>query len=552
MSKKNDPTKCSSDKIEIWLKNHSNITFYFLLAVYVIFSLLYFDIKPSIAGDDSSYIIRSINFLVDGKFPTYQGPLYPMFLALIISVTGMNVTILKLSSTLLMVSFIFLFYRLFKNKISYTALFYSIGLLSISNYFLFFSSQTFSEPLFLVLQTTLFYLIFKEINSHDCGWIPSKKEIIKLCFIALTCILLFLTRTIGFGALLTTLVFFLLYKNYRRALYVSLIFVLFLSLFYIVRSNAWDIPLKSGEQTSQLMNKHPYDKTQGKEDFKGFLIRFKDNSNLYLSKQLMRIIGFRDKSDNSVNPIITLILYLIFIYGIYYFYRKNKYLLFTGLYLSVMLGITFFSLQKMWDQYRLIIPFIPLVLLFLTESIIEFLKTKNLLWINRVLPAILLISIILSFNKDRQNIDVATLSKNLNGDKFAGYTPDWVSYLKMAEYCNKNLSETDFVACRKPNIARIYGKGKKFHGIYRIPSDDADELITYLKKRDINYIIMGSLRKNPYVYTGQTINTVKRFMAIIAKKYPKSFKVVKKFGQQEPAYLFQIDFKNPNIENNKN
>ena len=39
-------------------------------------------------------------------------------------------------------------------------------------------------------------------------------------------------------------------------------------------------------------------------------------------------------------------------------------------------------------------------------------------------------------------------------------------------------------------------------------------------------------------------------MAIIVKKYPKAFKLVKKFGKQEPTYLFKIDYNALILENN--
>ena len=533
-----------NSKLENWLQSKSNIIFTLLLATYVIFSFLYFNIKPSIAGDDSAYIISAINFIDIGRFPSYQGPLYPIFLSLIIAVTGMNLVILKLTSTLFMMGFAVIFYRSFKNRVSYTSLFFTLGILSVSHLFLFFSSQTYSEAFFIFLQSILFYVLFRNIEDKDTenSRTPSKKELTYALLVSGLCTSLFLTRTIGFGATLAVVVFYIFQKNYKRAIYITALFALMVSLFFMVRTMAWDVPLKSGKQTSQLLNKNPYDANDGQEDFKGFLTRFKDNSNLYLSKHLMRIVGVRDQSINSIKPWITILLYLVFIAGFFIHYKKNKYLLFIGLYVAVMLGITFFSLQQLWDQYRLIIPYVPFILIFLVESVIKYAKAQNLKFAKTALPLFLGISIALTFSKGTKTIDLDTLSKNIRGDKLAGYTPDWVSYLKMAEYCNKNLSKENYVACRKPNMARIYGKGKKFHGIYRIPSNNPEELVQYLKEKNISHIMMASLRKNPYVFTGRTINTVQRFMAIVVKQYPQAFKLVKKYGKQEPAYLFEIDY----------
>ncbi|SMO51252.1 Dolichyl-phosphate-mannose-protein mannosyltransferase [Saccharicrinis carchari] len=551
MRKKNKESLPEPFRLESWLIQRANSLFYLLLAVFVVFSFLYFNVKPSIAGDDSSYIIRGINFLESGIFPTYQGPVYPLLLSLIILLAGMNLLVLKLSSLVFMVGFIIVFYRTFKEKVSYTALFYTMAILSVSHLFLFFSSQTFSEALFLLLQAGLFYLLFKGMSLNEGGWLPSKKELAFILLVALCCVLLFLTRTIGFGALLATVLFFMVERKFKRALYVTVFFVALLSAFFTLRSQIWEVPVSSGEQSSQLMSKNPYDSSEGKEDFLGFVARFKDNSNLYLSKHLMRIIGFRSDSINTVKPPISFALYLLFIFGFLRFAQKNKYLYFTSVYLAIMLGITFFSLQKIWDQYRLIIPFVPLMLVVLVQILVDMSKVKHFVFIRKVLPVVLLLSVVLTFGKGVKSMDIPTLAKNIKGDMLAGYTPDWVSYLQMAEYCHDNLSEQQVVACRKPNLARIYGKGKKFHGIYRIPSNDPDELIQYLKERNISHIILGSLRKNPKQFTGQTINTIQRFMAIIFKKYPKTFKLVHKFGNQEPAYLYEIHYPDFETETNK-
>lgn len=550
MSKKNKEILVPPLKMETWLSERSNLLFYIFLAVYILFSFLYFNVKPSIAGDDSSYIIRAIDFIESGKFPSYQGPIYPMVLSLLIAVAGMNLMLLKLSSLVFMVGFILVFYRTFKGRISYISLFYTIGILSISHLFLYFSSQTYSEALFLLLQAVLFYVIFNSVSRSEGGWMPDKKEIIFVVLVSLLSVLLFLTRTIGFGALLAVVVFFMFERKFKRALFVTVLFVTLLGAFFAVRSVAWDVPLKSGEQSSQLMSKNPYDQSEGTEDFKGFVTRFKDNSNLYLSKHLLRIIGFWAELENTVKSPLTIAVYLIFMFGFFHFAKQNKYLFFTAVYLAIMLGITFFSLQKIWDQYRLIIPFVPLMLIFLTESLVSLGRAKQFQLVRKALPAVLILSLTLTFGKGVKSMDITTLTKNMKGDMLAGYTPDWVSYFQMAEYCHLNLSEEQIVACRKPNLARIYGKGKKFYGIYRIPSDDPDELIEYLKERNITHIIMGSLRKNPYEYTGQTINTIQRFLAIIVKKYPQTFKQIAKFGNQEPTYLFEIIY--PDVETETN
>ncbi len=530
-------------KLENFLQRNSNVIFYIFICLLTIFSFLYFNARASIAGDDSTYITRAMNFWESGTFPTYQGPLYPIVLSLFVGLSGMNLVVLKLTSFVFILGFVVLLYHSYKGKIPHTALFFAIAILSVSHLFLFFSSQTYSEPLFLVLQGVFFLLLLKKLDLPEAeNWKFSTQEHKYLLSISLLAFLMYLTRTVGFGAILSVCLYFLLKKNYKRSLYLAFSFSLILFAFISIKSAVWDIPVDAGEQTIQLLNKHPYDSSKGKEDIAGFISRFKDNSNLYLSKHFLRIIGLRSTKKNTVEPFLTVLLYAIFISGFFWYRKRNNTLYFTSIYLAIMLGITFFSLQKLWDQYRLIIPFVPLIILFLSSTIIHLSRERKITFISKFFPAFLLLSLLLTLGSGTKNIDLPTLSKNLNGDKLAGYTPDWVNYLQMVEFVEGKLPKDSYVACRKPNIARIYGNRKKFYGIYRIPSDKPDELLKALQEKHVTHIIMGSLRKNPKKFTGQTINTIRRYMSVIAKAYPNTFRLIKQYGDKEPAYLFEIDY----------
>ncbi len=551
-----DKTILMDDKIESWLRDRSALIFYILIGVFVVLSFLFFNVRVSITGDDSTYITRAINFWSSGKFPDYQGPLYPIVLSLFVGVFGMNVILLKLTSFLFLLGSFIWFYKTFKDKISYTSLFFTMGIMSLNHYFLFFSSQTFSEAFFMLLQIGMFYYVFKVVEADENTSVQNWKSELKVIIpIVVSAVLMFLTKTIGIGAILALLVFFLVYREFKKALFLIVGFTVLMTFFIGVKSVVWDLPPTTGKQTTQLLNKHPYDKSQGREDFSGFIQRFKDNSNLYLSKHFMRVLGFKSGQKNTTNSAVTILLYVLFLLGFFWFPKRNKQLFFTSVYLAIILGMTFFSLQKLWDQYRLIIPYVPFVILFLVSTVIKVSKEKNVVLVRKFFFLILVLSLGLVSVRGYNNMDLKTLSKNIRGDKFAGFTPDWVSYLQMVDFVKGNLSsENTYVACRKPNIARIYAKGRKFYGVYRIPEGSAEDLVQQLKDRNVTHIIVASLRKNPHVFTGQTINTIKRYMSVIVKEYPKMFKLVKKYGGKEPAYLFEIDYSqlnNPTVNSNQ-
>ena len=131
------------------------------------------------------------------------------------------------------------------------------------------------------------------------------------------------------------------------------------------------------------------------------------------------------------------------------------------------------------------------------------------------------------------------LMQTLAGNKFYNMTPDWINYIKMSQWAAKNVSEDVMIACRKPSISFIYAK-REFHGIYRITTEDSDELLQRLKDKNVKYVIMGNLRKHPKQKNQYTINTVQRYLYFIQQKYPGKIKHIQTIGADEPAHLFEI------------
>ncbi len=520
------------------LKRNKSLLFWSAFAISIFTSLLLFNLRVSEGGDDSTYIIRAYNFLKEGTYPSFQGPVYPMCLSVVMSVTGIKLGLLKLTSLLFMGIFILLFYKTFKNRIEPVIIYPTLLLLSINSYVLYFSSQTYSEALFMALLGIFFVYFFKFLDSQK----EVKTEFKQLLLIAFFVALLALTKNIGFGVAIAVTVFFLIEKEYKLAGKFLLSFILIMGGWVLLKGLVWGFDIGASSQATTLLFKHPYDFSQGKETFSGYLLRFVDNSNLYLSKHFLKMVGLRSIDTKSVNFIYTVILYVLSVFAFVNVFKKNRYLLFTGIFVFTMLGITFVSLQKIWDQYRLIVPFFPFIVIFLLSGIVALFRTKKLSRFQVVVTLFLSLSILLSASQTISKTDLLTLRSNLMGNKYKGYTADWTNYLKMAEYVGKELDENSYVACRKPNMARIHANGKKFYGIYRIETADADTLLQRLKDKHVTHIIMASLRKNPAINNGQTINTIKRYISFIVKKYPKTFRLQHKIGNVEPAYLFYIDY----------
>lgn len=540
MSNKIHVNRPLGERIESFVEQNHRTLFYGSLLLLVLFGLALFNLRINEGGDDSAYISRAMDLLSEGRYPSYQGPLYPIFLAVVMAVTGYKLALLKFTSLLFIVAGHYILYKALRSRISYTLLFTTLILTSVNCWYLFFASQTYSEAMFILIQNLFVLQLIKYVDSDKTNSL--KQSIVPLLSIAFMVLLAFLSRTAGLGLGIAGLVTLLVMRRYRDSAVFSSLVVILLVGWLGVRSAVWPVIPNSGKQLQELMQKHPYDKGEGEENFGGFVQRFVDNSHLYLSKHFVKMVGLKKSDSKSTNTLAVIILYALFFYGLYLSFKYDRAMLVIGIYLMVMLSLTFVSLQKLWDQYRLIIPYFPLMILFVSFALRSLLQRigKGRYYIAFCIIAA--VSFISSAAYSLGRVDSKVLISNMHGDKYNGYTPDWENYLRMSEYVGQNLSATDYVACRKPDMSRLYAGGKKFYGIFRFDSEDADELLDHLREKNVTHIILGSLRKNPEINNGEVINTLHRYMSFIAQKYPNIFVPVYQQGNVEPAYLFYIDY----------
>ncbi|MCK5536084.1 MAG: hypothetical protein KAI79_04610, partial [Bacteroidales bacterium] len=67
-----------------------------------------------------------------------------------------------------------------------------------------------------------------------------------------------------------------------------------------------------------------------------------------------------------------------------------------------------------------------------------------------------------------------------------------------------------------------------------------DDLLQNLYDNNVRYVIMANLRKYEQQKSEYTINTVRRYLFYIQRKYPFKIRQVHKIGKDEEAYLFEI------------
>lgn len=547
MSHKKTQPDTPAPEGESWIGNiidrHTDAIAIAITVLTAFMALLLFNARMSEGGDDSSYICRALDFLAENRYPNYQGPLYPLFLAPFIALHGsVSVIALKFTSYALIILGQLAMYFSLRHDISRRLLLSVMLLMAVNLWFVQFGSLTYSEPLFIIFQWVLIWALLRLDSLAISQW---KRVILWAVVAGLAIVLAVLVRTAGFGFAIAAIVFLLLRRHWVHALSIVASTAVIFSLWLVIRSAVWGDIKTDDRQLNSLLQVDPYDPNNGLETPHGFIQRFVGNSNLYLSKHYIKMLGLRDVDSREKSAPITVALYILFFYGAITAYKRNRGVLLIAVTAATMLSLTFFSLQTLWDQYRLILPYIALmhiVVFYAISDIIRRLARRHRLKIMATL--VFLLSAIL-FSRSANQADVLTLRKNLLDDPLTGFTPDWYNYLSLCQ-STANLPSDAYVACRKPNMARIYSGGRKFYGIYTIPSEDADQLVENLRSKGVTHIIVASLRRDPAQAGLGVINTIHRYLNTILKKYPLFLEQVEMCGtnETEPAALFRLHYEN--------
>ena len=531
------------DKINRWFEKHEKIIFYSLLFFSTVFSFLLFDAKVSDGGDDSSYIERAWSLLHEGKFPYYQGPGYPIFLSMIVKIFGLNVIALKMFSVVCQFGFVWFTYKAFVKRIPYTVLFALISFVSFNHFIQYYSGQTFTETFFLFLQSICFYIFFKIIDSikEGQGLLDDLKEnYLKWLLFGLMFVLLSVSKSVAIVAIVAVILYFVLNKNFKQVVFVLVSFFLIRLIYQYITTSLYG-PSNS-DQFEMILRKELYKKEAGYEDFGGMIDRFFNNFNTYMSLHIYRIMKLRGEAYELISIIPQLAYISALIIGIFTFlsYKKNKFVFFTSVYLIVLCGGIFFGIQAANMQDRLIIIVIPYIFLLFFYGFYELVKKYSGLQIIFILFAgfMLLRTIGTSIQKE----NVKAFKKNLSGDIYYGYSPDWENFLKMSKYCADSLPDSVNVLSRKPSMSFLYGNGKKFVGQYMVTSMDADTVLMNWKKQNVQYVILGNLRMNPKKNNGRVINTIHRMIGPVYQKYPQKIRLVKTIGKLEKCELYEIRY----------
>jgi len=484
------------EKADSWIVQHSGKVLYACLFLSFVFSILLFDIRFSLAGDDSAYVERAFDFIHHFVFPSFQGPLYPLVLGPFVAVFGINSIPLKSLSLIFMLGFVWFMYKALKDRVPPLVLTITLILLSVNSSLLYYSSQTYTEAFFLFLQSITFYVFFKLFIDKTISGASASIAVNHLMLAALV-LSLGLTRPIGFASVPAIALFFIFRRAWKNCIYFLGSFVLLLVLFLGIKTLIWgNEGLIFASQAGGFMAKDYYSPGAGREDVAGFINRLMQNSNYYISKTIFAFLGLRSGGkETAAMTGLTIITVLMFSGLLPMVFRRNLYLFFTMIYTAVSMVGIFMITQVIWIQDRYIISYFPLALLLLVSFFYYMLCLKNLTMFRFILPILSVFLLISTLRVSARDIQVVRQVR----DQYSGLSPDWENYCRISEWTCNNLPAGSVVACRKPSISFIYSRGRNFFGIMKIPAISEDSLMQarFQKKQHFSFISNSSISSHP-------------------------------------------------------
>jgi hypothetical protein len=394
----------------------------------------------------------------------------------------------------------------------------------------------------MFLQSLVFFIIFRELDKME-GEEKLAKTWKSWLLFGFMLLLLSLAKTVGIVAIIAFTLYFLVKKEWKNAVFSILSFALFKLAYEAIAKNVLNAT-PSG-QLEGLMRKNYYDPSLGNEEPMGYVTRFFENFGNYISIHFYKIIGFGEQTiglkpgevAEKAEPSYFLSFVFVFLLGfsLYILFTKNKYALIALLYASGILAVTFITLQVSWNQDRLIVPFIPLLLLSFFAAGYYWVKKKD----NPILKVAMVgVFLFLSLSQFPVTARMAkqnslALKKYKKGNTSFGFNQAVVNFIEVNEWINKNLPDDSIkIGTNKPEEAFIYAGKLVFLRVGNMKGKSADEILKYLKENNFTH-----LELDPFG------NKVATAFQPVYEKYPEKLQLINQAGQDQSAcYLFKINY----------
>uniref|UniRef100_A0A7C4U7X2 Glycosyltransferase RgtA/B/C/D-like domain-containing protein n=1 Tax=candidate division WOR-3 bacterium TaxID=2052148 RepID=A0A7C4U7X2_UNCW3 len=498
--------------------------FFIIIGIYVFFSIILFDPKQDTGGDNAIYLslgksIISLKgyrdiYKPDEPLHTQYPPGYPLLLSTLLLFTKpQNPVPFKFLNTLFGALSLFLFYFLFKKKLKEYLLYGLLMLIAINPVYIEYSHKILSEIPYIFFSFLAIYLFEKFLK---------KESLLLLIFLSILSTFPYYIRTAGITMIFAIFIALLINRKFKSSILYTII-LFFLILPWILRGRMIG---NTGGYKEQILSKNIYDLNAGRITFFDFITRILQNLKIYLFEITPRFFlpFLQDLRFNFLFVLIGLLISIIVLIGLFKeFSRKNS--------LIIFYFILFFSLCLIWPVFwssdRFLLPLLPLIFYFFMkgiEWINKRLSIKNEIPYYTGLFSLLFISnAIYLLPVSFKNLNM--LSNYIKGDKYSGYTSDYIRFYQAAEFAKKYTSKDAKFLVRKPELFYLASERKSF--CYPFTNDE-NKILEAIDKA--NYIVIDA-----FYWTG----TTRKYLIPVILKYKDRFDVFYKTGVPETYILLK-------------
>jgi hypothetical protein len=532
------------DRMGSWCSSHAKHYLIACLILGTVLSLAQFDVKPSIGGDDTAYVLQAMNFVAKGQLPvSFRTPGYPMVLALFVWIGGVNLIFLKLTSLACFIGLILSFYSIFKNRLEPQIFYPALLLTAINPLAIEYSYQTYSEMFFALLALWAIHFIVKSAEEGK-----SRNTILAGIFTMAG----FYVRVVGVTVAGAAVLYFLLRRQWKTlGIYVTVCILLYSPLKIYQTVSGVD----SFEQASILLLKNPYNVMQGRETIGGFVQRFVNNIANDLNYQVPTALALPTSEELSLADgrflpsgaaFVALLFSLIVMAGLKLeiFDRPQQGFRLMGIFIVGYVAFVALALQNLFATPRMLMPIVPYLIISLLLGwrwlVTRVSKRAGVSAPSNGAKSMFIVGLgfALFFNVLQDNLKIASnfpiLRENLSGNQFAGFTEDWVNYLKASQWIGRNLAkDSTNVMCRKPELFQIYNGGFEAFGTYQIDQTNADSLVARWRRLHVTDMLYDNF---------QWSSTLRRYVQPVADKYPRLFELIHQEGTVYPSFVYRLNY----------
>jgi hypothetical protein len=532
------------DRLNRWFEKNSSRWLLGVLVIGLIASLVSFDIKPSVDGDDTSYVLSAMDIVHSGHLPVgFRTPGYPIVLSLFVWSFGVNLIVLKATSLIFFLGVIISLFYVFRTRLQPIVLASLLLLVAINPLMVKYSHQTFSEILFTLILVWAVHFILRASENGS-----TRSVLIAAAWTMAS----FYIRIAGATIAGVALLFFAYQRRWKQFVFYV---ILCAALYSPMKIYEWSSGASAFGQAPILMMKNPYNTAEGMETLSGFVDRFINNILHHMNYQIPTALGLPmspelGAADGRFIPsgpaFFGVLISVVLLVGcLAPIIQKPKSMpAFLGFFVLTYIAFISVVLQNIFATPRMLIPIIPYLIIGTLEGFrILGNRWAKLSDAEAVSPRAKTLIGIAVFGLIAGNIvgvkqsfdeNYPILKANLRGDGLAGFTEDWANYLRASLWIKAQLPiESTGIICRKPELFLLYAGNYHVYGAYKVDQTNPDTIIAKWKFLNMTHLLYDNF---------QWTSTLRRYVQPVAEKYPQMFEMVHQEGSQYPSYIFHINY----------